>query len=87
MMLTVGVRMKMMMKLMMMMIITLMTIKKGMSMMCLQNKCAQYWPAAEQEAEIFDEFVVKLNGEDLCPDYVIRRLSLTNVSLHGNITQ
>ncbi|XP_062308595.1 receptor-type tyrosine-protein phosphatase C isoform X2 [Osmerus eperlanus] len=43
-----------------------------------RNKCAQYWPSAEHEAEIFDEFVVKLNGEDLCPDYIIRRLSLTN---------
>ncbi|XP_046869798.1 receptor-type tyrosine-protein phosphatase C isoform X2 [Hypomesus transpacificus] len=43
-----------------------------------RNKCAQYWPSAEDEAEIFDEFVVKLNGEDLCPDYIIRRLTLTN---------
>ncbi|KAM4628865.1 receptor-type tyrosine-protein phosphatase C isoform 2-T2 [Polymixia lowei] len=41
-------------------------------------KCAQYWPSPVGEAEIFEEFVVKLNGEDNCPDYIIRHLSLTN---------
>ncbi|CAB1323851.1 unnamed protein product [Coregonus sp. 'balchen'] len=43
-----------------------------------RNKCAQYWPSPEREAEIFEEFVVKLNREDHCPDYIIRQLSLTN---------
>ncbi|XP_041646952.1 receptor-type tyrosine-protein phosphatase C isoform X2 [Cheilinus undulatus] len=41
-------------------------------------KCAQYWPSTVQEAEIFEEFIVKLNSEDNCPDYTIRRLSLIN---------
>ncbi|CAL9695023.1 unnamed protein product [Knipowitschia caucasica] len=41
-------------------------------------KCAEYWPSLDREAEIFEEFVVKLNSEDQCPDYTIRRLSLTN---------
>ncbi|KAL7396682.1 hypothetical protein ABVT39_009786 [Epinephelus coioides] len=41
-------------------------------------KCAQYWPSTEREAEIFEEFIVKLNSEDCCPDYTIRRLTLTN---------
>ncbi|KAJ0065543.1 hypothetical protein NL108_013105 [Boleophthalmus pectinirostris] len=41
-------------------------------------KCAQYWPSLEREAEIFEEFVVKVNAEDQCPDYTIRHLSLTN---------
>uniref|UniRef100_A0A667XMC8 Receptor-type tyrosine-protein phosphatase C n=1 Tax=Myripristis murdjan TaxID=586833 RepID=A0A667XMC8_9TELE len=41
-------------------------------------KCAQYWPSPDRETEIFDEFIVKLNGEDCCPDYIIRHLSLTN---------
>ncbi|KAL1022845.1 hypothetical protein UPYG_G00033230 [Umbra pygmaea] len=41
-------------------------------------KCAQYWPSPEREAEIFEEFIVKLNGEDHCPDYIIRHLTLTN---------
>ncbi|KAM7011950.1 receptor-type tyrosine-protein phosphatase C [Tautogolabrus adspersus] len=41
-------------------------------------KCAQYWPSMVQEAEIFEEFIVKLNSEDNCPDYTIRRLSLIN---------
>ncbi|XP_071376465.1 receptor-type tyrosine-protein phosphatase C isoform X2 [Centroberyx affinis] len=41
-------------------------------------KCAQYWPSPERETEIFEEFIVKLNGEDHCPDYTIRHLSLSN---------
>ncbi|XP_070687977.1 receptor-type tyrosine-protein phosphatase C isoform X2 [Pempheris klunzingeri] len=41
-------------------------------------KCAQYWPSPERETEIFEEFIVKLNSEEHCPDYTIRRLSLTN---------
>ncbi|XP_065811804.1 receptor-type tyrosine-protein phosphatase C isoform X2 [Labrus bergylta] len=41
-------------------------------------KCAQYWPSVVQEAEIFEEFIVKLNSEENCPDYIIRRLSLIN---------
>uniref|UniRef100_A0A8C5I3L3 protein-tyrosine-phosphatase n=1 Tax=Gouania willdenowi TaxID=441366 RepID=A0A8C5I3L3_GOUWI len=41
-------------------------------------KCAKYWPADEEEAEIFEEFVVKLNSEDHFPDYHIRHLSLIN---------
>ncbi|XP_054458931.1 receptor-type tyrosine-protein phosphatase C [Anoplopoma fimbria] len=41
-------------------------------------KCAQYWPSPDRETEIFEEFIVKLNSEDHCPDYTIRHLSLTN---------
>ncbi|KAM8875228.1 receptor-type tyrosine-protein phosphatase C isoform 2-T4 [Spinachia spinachia] len=41
-------------------------------------KCAQYWPSPDRETEIFEEFIVKLNSEDNCPDYTIRHLSLTN---------
>ncbi|XP_040895632.1 receptor-type tyrosine-protein phosphatase C isoform X2 [Toxotes jaculatrix] len=41
-------------------------------------KCAQYWPSPKRETEIFEEFIVKLNSEDYCPDYIIRHLSLTN---------
>uniref|UniRef100_A0A3B4WEX0 Receptor-type tyrosine-protein phosphatase C n=1 Tax=Seriola lalandi dorsalis TaxID=1841481 RepID=A0A3B4WEX0_SERLL len=41
-------------------------------------KCAQYWPSPDRETEIFEEFIVKLNSEDHCPDYTIRRLSLIN---------
>ncbi|KAM3876327.1 receptor-type tyrosine-protein phosphatase C [Diretmus argenteus] len=41
-------------------------------------KCAQYWPSPDRQTEIFEEFVVRLNGEDCCPDYTIRHLSITN---------
>ncbi|XP_036442601.1 receptor-type tyrosine-protein phosphatase C isoform X3 [Colossoma macropomum] len=43
-----------------------------------KNKCAQYWPSVERETEIFDDFVVKIKGEENCPDYIIRRLSVMN---------
>ncbi|XP_055799700.1 receptor-type tyrosine-protein phosphatase C isoform X4 [Salvelinus fontinalis] len=43
-----------------------------------RNKCAQYWPSPEREVEFFEEFVVKLNREEHCPDYIIRQISLTN---------
>lgn len=46
-----------------------------------QVKCAQYWPSADRETEIFEEFIVKLSSEDHCPDYIVRHLSVTNVSL------
>lgn len=46
-----------------------------------QVKCAQYWPSPDRETELYEEFIVKLNSEDHYPDYTIRRLSLTNVSL------
>lgn len=41
-------------------------------------KCAQYWPTVDRGAEIYEEFILKLNSEDHCPDYIIRHLSLTN---------
>ncbi|KAI1891504.1 hypothetical protein AGOR_G00144490 [Albula goreensis] len=43
-----------------------------------RNKCAQYWPSMDRETEIFDDFVVKITGEDHCPDYIIRRLTIIN---------
>ncbi|CAL8393065.1 unnamed protein product [Boreogadus saida] len=41
-------------------------------------KCAQYWPSTTSAPEVFEEFVVKLNKEEQCPDYIIRRLTLSN---------
>lgn len=52
-----------------------------LSLVVSQVKCAQYWPSPERETEIYEEFIVKLGSEDHCPDYIIRHLSLTNVSL------
>ncbi|KAJ8277953.1 hypothetical protein GJAV_G00082080 [Gymnothorax javanicus] len=43
-----------------------------------RNKCAQYWPTIERETEIFKDFVVKITGEDCCPDYIIRHLTVMN---------
>ncbi|XP_069050240.1 receptor-type tyrosine-protein phosphatase C isoform X3 [Lepisosteus oculatus] len=43
-----------------------------------RNKCAQYWPSMDREAEIFGDFAVKINGENQCPDYIIRNLNVTN---------
>ncbi|XP_041133334.1 receptor-type tyrosine-protein phosphatase C-like isoform X3 [Polyodon spathula] len=49
-----------------------------------RNKCAQYWPAMEREAEIFGEFAVKLNEENKCPDYIIRKLTITNKNMNNS---
>ncbi|XP_064188121.1 receptor-type tyrosine-protein phosphatase C [Anguilla rostrata] len=43
-----------------------------------RNKCAQYWPSMDRETEIYEDFVVKINGEDCCPDYIIRHLTIMN---------
>ncbi|KAF5894696.1 receptor-type tyrosine-protein phosphatase C isoform X4, partial [Clarias magur] len=43
-----------------------------------KNKCAQYWPSLDRETEIFDDLVVKIKGEETCPDYIIRHLTLMN---------
>ncbi|XP_066547880.1 receptor-type tyrosine-protein phosphatase C isoform X3 [Amia ocellicauda] len=43
-----------------------------------RNKCAQYWPTMDREAEIFEEFVVKINDENQCPHYIIRNLRVSN---------
>jgi len=48
--------------------------------MRVQVKCAQYWPSTLQDHQVFEEFVVELHKEELCPDYVVRRLALSNVS-------
>lgn len=45
-----------------------------------QNKCAQYWPSMDRETEIFEDLVVKIKGEENCPDYIIRHLTMMNVS-------
>ncbi|XP_048833708.1 receptor-type tyrosine-protein phosphatase C-like isoform X4 [Brienomyrus brachyistius] len=43
-----------------------------------RDKCAQYWPSLDREAEIFEEFIVKIKGEDHFPDNIIRHFSVTN---------
>ncbi|KAI5610225.1 receptor-type tyrosine-protein phosphatase C isoform X1 [Silurus asotus] len=43
-----------------------------------KNKCAQYWPSMERETEIFDDLVVKIKGEENCPNYIIRHLTMMN---------
>ncbi|XP_076135016.1 receptor-type tyrosine-protein phosphatase C isoform X3 [Alosa pseudoharengus] len=43
-----------------------------------RNKCAQYWPSMDRETEIFGDYVLKIKKEDLCPDYIIRHLTIIN---------
>lgn len=52
----------------------------SLSHVASQVKCAQYWPSLDRETEIFEEFIVKLSSEEHCPDYIIRHLTVTNVS-------
>ncbi|XP_042564795.1 receptor-type tyrosine-protein phosphatase C isoform X2 [Clupea harengus] len=44
-----------------------------------RNKCAQYWPSMERETEIYEDFVLKIKKEELCPDYIIRHLTIINL--------
>ncbi|KAM8888436.1 receptor-type tyrosine-protein phosphatase C isoform 2-T2 [Synchiropus picturatus] len=41
-------------------------------------KCKQYWPSQNQDVETYEEFVVQLKSEELCPNYIIRHLTLMN---------
>ncbi|XP_053727339.1 receptor-type tyrosine-protein phosphatase C isoform X2 [Synchiropus splendidus] len=41
-------------------------------------KCMQYWPSPSQDVETYEEFVVQLKSEELCPNYIIRHLTLMN---------
>ncbi|RXM28061.1 Receptor-type tyrosine-protein phosphatase C [Acipenser ruthenus] len=50
----------------------------------INNKCAQYWPTMEREVEIFGELAVKLNEENKCPDYIIRKLTITNKNVNNS---
>ena len=34
----------------------------------------------ERETEIYEDFVLKIKKEELCPDYIIRHLTIINVS-------
>ncbi|XP_075040272.1 receptor-type tyrosine-protein phosphatase C, partial [Mixophyes fleayi] len=43
-----------------------------------RNKCAQYWPSVEEETEVFGDIVVKITEEKFFPDYITRKLHITN---------
>ncbi|XP_063796204.1 receptor-type tyrosine-protein phosphatase C isoform X2 [Pseudophryne corroboree] len=43
-----------------------------------RNKCAQYWPTMEEETEKFGDLVVKITEEKFFPDYITRKLYITN---------
>ncbi|XP_075473167.1 receptor-type tyrosine-protein phosphatase C [Ascaphus truei] len=43
-----------------------------------RNKCAQYWPSMEEGTEIFGDLSVKISAEKIYPDYITRKLRVTN---------
>uniref|UniRef100_A0A8C8RES5 Receptor-type tyrosine-protein phosphatase C n=1 Tax=Pelusios castaneus TaxID=367368 RepID=A0A8C8RES5_9SAUR len=45
-----------------------------------RNKCAQYWPSTENSTATFGDIVVKSNESKMCPDYIVQKLHITNVS-------
>jgi hypothetical protein len=45
-----------------------------------QTKCEQYWPD-EGEQEIHGDLVVQLRSQSVLPDYIIRVIDVTLVSL------
>ncbi|XP_072130252.1 receptor-type tyrosine-protein phosphatase C isoform X5 [Mobula birostris] len=40
-------------------------------------KCAQYWPTMDVKSMYFGDFSVRISEEKLCPDYVIRKLFIS----------
>ncbi|XP_015272433.1 PREDICTED: receptor-type tyrosine-protein phosphatase C [Gekko japonicus] len=43
-----------------------------------RNKCAKYWPSMEEETAYYGDIVVKISDCKVCPDYIIRKLHITN---------
>ncbi|XP_075688353.1 receptor-type tyrosine-protein phosphatase C [Rhinoderma darwinii] len=43
-----------------------------------RNKCAQYWPSNEDKTEEYGDITVKIKMEKLFPDYITRKLHITN---------
>ncbi|KAM8930638.1 receptor-type tyrosine-protein phosphatase C [Pelodytes ibericus] len=43
-----------------------------------RNKCAQYWPMAEDETEVFGDIVVTMKEEKGFPDYITRKLHIAH---------
>lgn len=54
-----------------------------------QEKCAQYWPTAEEREMAFRDtrFLVTLLSEDIKSYYTTRVLELQNISVGQNITK
>lgn len=51
----------------------------------IQNKCAEYWPSMEEGTRAFGDVIVKITEHKRCPDYIIQKLNITNVSLLHDI--
>ncbi|KAM4022322.1 receptor-type tyrosine-protein phosphatase C isoform 2-T2 [Anomaloglossus baeobatrachus] len=43
-----------------------------------RNKCAQYWPSNEEVPEEYGDVTVKITQEKFFPDYITRKLHITN---------
>ncbi|XP_051854661.1 receptor-type tyrosine-protein phosphatase C isoform X2 [Antechinus flavipes] len=43
-----------------------------------RNKCAEYWPTMEKDTQIYGDVIVKINEHKTCPDYIVRKLNITN---------
>ncbi|XP_043942806.1 receptor-type tyrosine-protein phosphatase C-like [Protopterus annectens] len=43
-----------------------------------RNKCAEYWPTLEKGTKTFGDILVTISEEKRCPDYIIRKLHVTN---------
>lgn len=51
-----------------------------------QNKCAQYWPSMENGSATYGDIIVRINDSKTCPDYVIQKLHITNVSCFRRVS-
>uniref|UniRef100_A0A8D0ZQV3 Receptor-type tyrosine-protein phosphatase C n=1 Tax=Sus scrofa TaxID=9823 RepID=A0A8D0ZQV3_PIG len=50
-----------------------------------KNKCAEYWPSMEEGSHAYGDVIVEVNEHKRCPDYIIQKLTITNVSLKEKV--
>nr|XP_033772080.1 receptor-type tyrosine-protein phosphatase C isoform X2 [Geotrypetes seraphini] len=49
-----------------------------------RTKCAEYWPAVECGTKSFGDVEVKTNDEKICPNYIVRKMHITNIKEKGS---
>ncbi|XP_030061671.1 receptor-type tyrosine-protein phosphatase C isoform X2 [Microcaecilia unicolor] len=49
-----------------------------------RNKCAEYWPTVECGKNNFGDIEVKTNEEKICPNYIVRKMHITNIKEKGS---
>ena len=49
--------------------------------------CHRYWPSAKGSSETYGKYTVTLNKQQICNNYVIRKLDITEGSTRMSVSQ